>query len=113
MRTKIHIFSSIECSQIKAISSNNSLLPAENIVYSPPPDMYDEDMNISTGWCSGANMSPSVYLTFVEPVHLVYAVGSFYYYNNEFSITYKNSFGEDVTYTNMDGIYVRSNCVAS
>ena len=97
---------SIECSQVRAISNNNSLLPPENVDYSLLPDMYDEDMNISTGWCSYTDMSPSVYLTFVEPVYLLYAVGSFY--NNGFSVTYKNPFGENVTYTNMDGIYVRS-----
>ena len=103
---------SLECSQIRAISNDNSLLPAENVAYSSPPDMYYENMNISTGLCFTTDMS-SVHLTFVEPVYLVYALGSFYYYNNNsFSITYKNSFGEDVTYMNMDGIYVRSNCLA-
>ena len=75
-----------------------------------PHNMHDEnDMNISTQWCSnhGAGMSTSVLLTFVEPVYLLYALGSFH--DTDFSITYKNSFGENITYMNMDGIYVRSN----
>ena len=70
--------------------------------------MHDEyNMNISTQWCSyDTDMSPSVLLTFVEPVYLLYALGSFY---TDFSITYKNSFRKNITYMNMDGIYVRSN----
>ena len=96
--------SSIECSQIRAISNNISLLPTENIDYYPP-NMYYGDMNISTGWCPNIDMLPSVLLTFVEPVYLLYIVGSFY---TDFSITYENSFGENITYMNMDGIYVRS-----
>ena len=71
--------------------------------------MHNEDTNISTRLCSDALMSSSVHLTFVKPVYLVYAVGSLYYHNTDFSIMYKNSFGENVTYMNMDGIYVRSN----
>ena len=78
------------------------MLPAENVVYSPP----DIHMNISTGSCSHPQ-SLSVHLTFVKPVYLVYAVGSFDSYI--FSITYNDSFGGNVTYTNMNGIYVRSN----
>ena len=105
----IYVFhiSSIECSQIRAISNNNSILPTDNIDYSPHNMHNENNMNISTQWCSyhDADMSPSVLLTFVEPVYLLYALGSFY---TDFSVTYKNSFGENITYMNMDGIYVRS-----
>ena len=97
-----HIFS-VECSQTRAISNNISLLPTENINYSPP-NTHNRDRNISTLWCPETDMLPSVLLTFVEPVYLLYVVGSFY--DNDFSITYENSFGENVTYTKMDGIYV-------
>ena len=100
--------SSIECSHIRAISNNNSILPTNNIDYSPRNMLDENNMNISTLWCSNhdIDMSPSVLLTFVEPVYLLYALGSFY---TDFSITYKNSFGKNITYMNMDGIYVRSN----
>ena len=90
------------------------MLPAENVVYSPSSDMYYGNMSISSEWCSYGDMSSSVRLTFVKPVYLVCAVGSFY--SDSISITYNDSFGEDaymnmdgifVTYMNMDGIYVR------
>ena len=74
--------------------------------------MYDEGMNISTRLCFDADISPSVHLTFVVPVYLVYALGSFDIYINDLSIIYKNSFGENETYVIMDGIYVRSNYLA-
>ena len=78
------------------------MLPAENVVYSPPGTY----MNISTGLCSHPHMQSRVHLTFAKPVYLVYTVGLFDSYS--FSVTYNNSFGESVTYMNMDGIYVRS-----
>ena len=69
-------------------------------------------MGISTEWCPYHDedmlaTSPSVHLTFVEPVYLLYALGVFDY--TVISITYENSFGKDVIYMNMDEIYVRSN----
>ena len=88
------------------------MLPAENVTYFPSSDMDNEDMNISTRWCFDVFMSsPRVHLNFVEPVYLVYAVGSFYNHSTGFSITYKNSSSESVTYTNLNGIYVRSKLV--
>lgn len=97
-------FISIECSQIRAVS-NNSLLQAINTnnLY---PSSGDQD--ISTEWCF--DTYANVNLTFVEPVNLlytsVYANKQFYGY---FSIIiYDSSIDENVIYTNMDHIDVRS-----
>ena len=72
--------------------------------------MYSEGMNTSTGWCPDmSDTSPSVHLTFVEQVYLLYAVGSTYNgHYGSFSIIYKNSTGGNVTYMNVDGKSVRS-----
>ena len=53
-------------------------------------------MNISTQWCADmSDMSPSVRLTFTEPVNLV---GIFYYNTAYLSLTYGNSSDVNVTY---------------
>lgn len=95
----------IECSQIRIVSNDTSLLPVENVKFSSYNSTY---MNASTGWCPDtSDISPSVHLTFAEQLYLLYIL-RFNPYVANFSITHENSSGENATYTNVDGIYVRS-----
>ena len=81
------------------------MLPANNVKYSSD-DISNDDMNFSTGWYpDSSDTAPSVHLTFVEPVYLVEICSGG---NTNFSLTYINSFGDNVTYMNVDGNSVRS-----
>ena len=96
---------SVECSQIRAVSKNNTLLPPEDIVFSSYLRSY---MDISSGWCAATSIDSlrTVTLTFTEPLYLFYVIarGHGSDYVSEFSITYENSSGEHMTYVTVDGM---------
>ena len=99
---------SVECSQIRAVSNNNTLLPVENIIFSSY--LSPSYMDISSGWCAlGRDLSPNANLTFTEPLYLLYAVvrGDVPDYVSGFSFIYANSSGERVTYMTVDRTLVR------
>ena len=101
------MFFSVECHQIRDVSSNASLLPVDNIDYSTSLVDY---MNISDVWCAYLRDSlVHVNLSFTESVYLLVAVfrGGNSNYVTNFSVTYKNPSGENVTYMNINGVSVR------
>ena len=97
---------SVECSQVRAVSNNITLLPPDDIVFSS----YLAFMDISLGWCaSSSDSSRTVTLPFTEPLYLLYATvrGHGYDYVSEFSFMYENSSGDHVTYMTADRMMVR------
>ena len=99
---------SVECSQIRAVSNNNTLLPVGNIIFSSY--LSSSYMDISSGWCaSSTDPSPNATLSFTEPLYLLYAVvrGDGWDYVSGFSFMYANSSGERETYVTVDGTSVR------
>ena len=61
-------------------------------------------------WCAySSDSTPNANVIFTEPLLLLYAVvrGNDIYYVTEFSLTYENSSGENVTYVDVDGDSVR------
>ena len=61
-------------------------------------------------WCAWlSDSSPNANMTFAEPLYLLYAVirGNNNSYATRFSLTYKNSSGDSVNYTNVNGNSVR------
>ena len=101
---------SVECSQIREISSNASLLPDENIEYST---YYSQLSNMDV-WCAEhSDLSPNIKLIFTEPVYLLSAVfrgrnSILNYYVTNFSLIYQNPSNENMIYTGVDGNSVRN-----
>ena len=63
-------------------------------------------------WCAYVRLrdsSPNANMTFAEPLYFLYAIvrGDDDHYVTEFSLTYRNSSGDSVTYMNVDGYSVR------
>ena len=84
---------SVECSQINLVPVNFSFASVLS--------------NVDV-WCP-ALPSPNVTLTFTEPYYLLYIVIRRIRNSNvtTFSLSYENSSSENVTYVNVDGVYVR------
>ena len=61
-------------------------------------------------WCAWlSDSSPNVNMTFAEPLYFLYAVisGNNDGYVTKFSLAYRNSSGDNVNYTNVNGNSVR------
>jgi len=96
-----HFFT--ECSQIRAVSDNPSILSPENIEYSSHTSAVGQRV-ISRGWC-GTDNSPHFIANFTEPVHLLYALASgvSIYFLTSFSYIFENRSSAMIHYMNVDG----------
>ena len=110
MYIQLHV--SVECGQIRELSSNTTILPESNIDLSSSYSPSYED--ISSVWCSSdSDSSPNAHLTFTEPLYLLYFVTrgdrTYNNYVTNFLLNYRGPSGESETYTNVDGTSVSSN----
>ncbi|XP_065898710.1 uncharacterized protein [Dysidea avara] len=93
-----------ECTDIQAVSDNRTLLPTANVSLSSALNNYRD---ISTNWCgSSFDQSPRFYLSFTQPVHLLYvtANGDGVDYIRSFFFVYENQTGDMIRYSNVDGL---------
>ena len=95
-----------ECPVVTNLGDNRTLLPDNNIeVSSDHGPIAGNQRDVREVWCaSGTDSTPSVILTFTEPLYIVYATtrGTSIYWVRDYSYYFVNTVGRSL-YSNVDG----------
>ena len=103
----------VECPVVNNLGDDRALLPDSNIDVSTDYEpIVGNQHDVREVWCaSGTDSTPTIILTFTEPLYIVYATtrGTSIYWIRDYSYYFVNSFGRRL-YSNVDG---QSVCVST